>query len=80
MFIVILTGIVNASSHKICVSLSNQKCDVQPTLLNIHLNEYNQELHCDPFAIKLDRCIGSSNTLNDLSKKLCVPSKTRFKT
>ena len=26
--------------------------------------------------VKLDRCVGSCNALNDLSNKLCVPNKT----
>ena len=28
------------------------------------------------FAVKLDGSIGSCNTLNDLSNKICVPNKT----
>ena len=32
MFIILLTSLVNASSHTKCVSLSNQKCEIQPTL------------------------------------------------
>ena len=28
MFIVLLASIVNASNHKKCVSLSNQKCEI----------------------------------------------------
>ena len=48
----------------------------QPTLINLHPNEYSQERHYYPFAVKLDRCVGSCNTLNDLSNKLCDPSKT----
>ena len=35
-------------------SLSNQKCKIQPTLINLHPNEYNQELHYYSFAVKLD--------------------------
>ena len=31
MFIVLLSSIVNASDHTKCVSLSNQKCMIQPT-------------------------------------------------
>ena len=27
-------------------------------------------------AVKLDRCVGSCNILNDFSNKVCVPSKT----
>ena len=32
MFIVSLPGIVDASNHTKCASLSNQKCEIQPTL------------------------------------------------
>ena len=43
MFIVLLTSIVNASSHPQCVCLSNQKREIQFALINLHLNEYSQE-------------------------------------
>ena len=76
IFIGLLTGIVNGSNHTKCVLLSNQKCMIQPTLINLHPNEYNQEFHYYPFAVKLDRCVGSCNTLNNLSNKVCVPNKT----
>ena len=69
-------SIINASNNTQCVSLSNQKCEIQPTLINLHPNECNQELHYYPFAVKLDRCVGSCNTLNGLSNKLCVLNKT----
>ena len=68
--------VVSASSHRKCVSLSNQICKIQPTLINLYPNEYKQELGYYPFAVKLDRCVGSCNTLNDLSNKVCVPNKT----
>ena len=55
--------------------MSNQKCMTHPTLINLHLNEYNQELHYYPFVVKLDRCVGSFDTLNDLSNKVYVPNK-----
>ena len=58
------------------VSLSNQKCDIKPALTNLHPNEYCQELHYFPFAVKLDGSAGSSNTLNDLSNKVYVLNKT----
>ena len=48
----------------------------QPTLINLYSNEYSQEFHYYPFAVKLDRCAGSCNTINDLSNKACVPNKT----
>ena len=31
------------------------------------------------YSIKLDSCIGSCNTLNDLSNKVYIANKTRFK-
>ena len=76
MFIVLLTSIVNASIRTKYVSLSNQKCEIQPTLINLHFNDYNQEFHYYPLAVKLDRCVGSCNTLNDLSNKAYAPDKT----
>ena len=62
MFIGLLTGVVNASNHTKCVSLSNQKCMTQLTLINLHLNEYKQELYYYPFAVNLDRCVAGCNT------------------
>ena len=38
MFIELLIGLVNGSNHIKCVSLSNQKCMIQPTLINVHPN------------------------------------------
>ena len=65
-----------ASNHTKCVSLNNQKCTTQPTLIHLHLNEYTQSLPYYPFAVDLDRCIESCNALNDLSNKVCFPNKT----
>ena len=45
---------------------------IHPTLINLHPNEYNKEFHYYPFAVKLDRCVRSCNTLNDLSNKVFV--------
>ena len=74
IFIGLLAGIVSASNHTKCMSLSNQKCMIQPTLINLNPNEYSQEFHYYPFAVKLDRCVGNCYTLNDLSNKLYVPN------
>ena len=76
IYIGLLTGPVNRSNHKKCILLSNRKCITQPTLINLHPNEYSQEFHYYPFAVKLDGCVGSCNTLNDLPNKVCVPNKT----
>ena len=76
MFIGLLTSIVNASNHTKYASLNNQHCMIQPTFTNLHPNEYTQRLHYFPFAFNLDRCLGSYNTLNDLSNKVCALNKT----
>ena len=70
MLIGLLTSIVSVSNHTRCVPLSNQKCANQPAMINLHLNEYAQGLPYYPFAINLDRCVGSCNSLNDLPNKI----------
>ena len=53
------------------------KYEIQPTLINFHPNKYSQELHYYPLAVKLDSCVGSYDTLNDLSNKVCVSNETK---
>ena len=65
---------MNASCHKKCVSLSNQKCKIQPTLIKLCPNK---NLRYYPFVVKLDKSVGNCNTLNDFSNKVYVPSKTK---
>ena len=76
IFIGLLTGLVNGSNHTKFESSINQKCEIKPTLINLHPNKYSQKFHYYPFAVKLDRCVGSCNSLNDLSDKVCLPNKT----
>ena len=76
MFVILLTSIVlYLLSYKTCV-IKQSKCITQPTPINLHANEYSQELHYHLSAINLDRCAGSSNTLDNLSNKVYVPNKT----
>ena len=72
IFIVLLSNIVNGSNHTKCVSLRHQECMIQPTLINLHHNEYSQEFHYYPFAVRY-------NILNDLSIKVYVPNKYYWK-
>ena len=66
IFIGLLINIINASNHTKCILVSSQKCITQPTLINLHPTEYSQEFHYYPFSVKLDKCVGSCNTLKDL--------------
>ena len=72
----LLTGLVNGSNHTKYVFLTNQKCTVQRTIIVLHSNKYTQGLHYYTFAVNLDICVGSCDTLNDLCNKVCVPNKT----
>ena len=72
----LLISIVNTSNHTKCVLLSNLKCMILTTLVHLHPNEFCQEFHHYPFAVKLDRCVGKCNNLYDLSNKAGVPNKT----
>ena len=57
-------------------ALNNPKRKIKSTLTNSHPNEYSQKFHCYPSAVKLFRCVGSCNTINELSNKVCTPNKT----
>ena len=45
IFIGLLIDLVNESNHKKGVSLSNEKREIQPTLINLHPNEYSRKFH-----------------------------------
>ena len=41
MFLVLLASIVKTSNHSKCLSLNNQRCEAQPTFINLHPNKYS---------------------------------------
>ena len=45
MLITLLASRVGASNHTKCVLLSNQNCEILPTFISLHSNEYSQEFH-----------------------------------
>ena len=51
---------------------------IQTTLINLHHNECTQRLSYYTFALNLDRCVESYNTLNDLPNTVCLPKKTEY--
>ena len=57
------------------LGVTNQKFTTQLAIVNLHPNEYTHGLHYYPFSVNLGRWAGNCNTLNGLSKKLCVPNK-----
>ena len=71
-----VTMIINTPGHTKCISLNNQQCMTQSTLINFHPNKYIEVLCYYPFVVNLDRCMTSCNAYNDLSNRLCVSNKT----
>ena len=55
--------------------MNNQECKIRPEIININTN---QPLFY-PYIIKINRCKGSCNTINDPYAKICV-SLTKLKT
>ena len=56
-----------------CMSVVNQKCMSRPKIIDINANEpvfY-------PYSIKVNKCGGSCNNINDPFSKLCVPDITK---
>ena len=56
-----------------CVSVINQKCTSRPKI--IHLNKNEPVFY--PYSIKVNKCRGDCNNINDPMAKLCVPDIVR---
>ena len=48
-----------------CISVKNQECKVRPEIININSN--------NPFGIKINKCSGNCNNINNPYAKACVP-------
>ena len=55
------------------MSLNNERCMFWRFLIDLNLVELNYH----PFMTSLDQCSGNCNFVDDLSTKICVPSKTK---
>ena len=56
-----------------CVSMNNQECRTRTKIININNNEFVFY----PFSIKVNKCSGSCNKINDPYAKLCVPDAVK---
>ena len=52
-----------------CISMKNRKCRVRSEIININSN--NAMFY--PFSIKINKCSGNCNNIDDPYAKLCVP-------
>ena len=75
IFISALTYFDNLSSVNSleCISLKNQECKVRPKIVNINSN--NPIFY--PFSIKVNKCNGNCNNINDPYAKICVPDSVK---
>ena len=56
-----------------CILMKNQECKARPKIVNINSN--NPIFY--PFSIKINRCRGSCNDINDPYAKICVPDPVK---
>ena len=72
----ILSGFMSVNSLS-CISMTNQECRVRQQIVYVNSNEPV----FFPFSIKISKCGGSCNNINDPYAEMCVPDvvKKRFK-
>ena len=71
----ILSNFTNASSLS-CISMNNQACKARPQVVNVNSN--NPIFY--PFSIKISKCSGNCNNINDpYANKLCPWYYKKFK-
>ena len=49
--------------------MNNQECKARPKIIDVN----NNEPVFYPYSIKINKCSGSCNNINDPYAKLCVP-------
>ena len=78
VFVVAMTtfnsNVLNVNPLK-CVSINNQECKIRPQMININSNE---SLFY-PYNVRINKCSGSYNNINDPCAKLCVSDVVKNK-
>ena len=70
MFVLGLTVLPSTITDALnCVSMNNQECKVRPEIVDVSSN--NPIFY--PFSVKIKRCSGNCNSINDPYAKICVP-------
>ena len=52
-----------------CISMKNQECKVRPQIVDVSSN--NPIFY--PFSVKIDKCSGNCNNIDDPYAKICIP-------
>ena len=69
VFFLGLTSLSNFTNALDCISMKNQECKVRPEIIN--LNSNNPIFY--PFSIKVNKCSGNCNDINDPYARICIP-------
>ena len=64
-----LTVLSNFTNALDCISMKNKECKTRPQVININSN--NPIFY--PFSIKINKCSGNCNNINNPYAKTCVP-------
>ena len=74
VFVLGLTVLSNSITGALnCFSMNNQKCKVRPKIVDITSNSH-MFYH---FSIKVNKCSGNCNNINDPNAKICVPDTVK---
>ena len=68
VFVLGLTVLLNFTNALECISMKNQECKVRSEIVN---NNSINRIFC-PFSIKIKKCIGNCNNINDPYARICV--------
>ena len=69
VFFLGLTILSNFTNALDCISMKNQECKIRPEIININSN--NPIFY--PFSIKINKCSGNWNNINNPYARICVP-------
>ena len=69
VFFLGLTVISNITGALECISIKNQQCKVRPKIVDVSSN--NPIFY--PFSVKVNRCSGNCNNINNPYARICVP-------
>ena len=69
VFFLGLTILSNLTNALDCVFMKNRECKVRPVIISINSN--NPMFY--PFSVKINKCSGNCNNINDPYARICVP-------
>ena len=68
--ILVLMSVSSVMTNKNCLLLKNQECKVRKVVID---NDYMTF----PYEIKIDKCVGSCNDVNNPYFKVCLPDSIK---